>query len=189
MEVSEEQLLTLKELINSLDGFKFDDIKRLYKNSDITTIDKLKEYILNRSKEQKKYLQILLVLNSKQEPHGHYVVIDEYGSIFDPLGRAGLINMENITNDVKEYIIFHSNSDIIQNIDSECCGLLCLLFIYLNIILNNKKRSFVNIRIFRKIIDNLRSDYPDKNIFNLIYELIKTIDGSKEQSSFTHKMV
>ena len=178
MEVSEEQLIKLKELINSFDGLSYERLKELYPNYGITTIDKLKDYILNRTNEQKKYLQIILVLNSEQEKQGHYIVLDEYGCIFDALGRAGLINMTNITPEVKEYIIFHSNSEVIQNIDSECCGLLCLLFIFLNIILNNKKRCFINIRIFKKIIDNLRGDYPDKNIFNLIYELILTIKNN-----------
>ena len=172
---TEEQLLKLKELINSFNGLSYEKLKEFYPNYGITTIDKLKEYILNRSNEQKKYLQILLVLNSKEEPHGHFIVLDSYGGIFDPLGRAGLINMPNITPEVKEYIIFHSNSEIIQNINSECCGLLCLLFVYLNIITLNKNRCFVIVKTFKKIIDNLRSDYPDKNIFNMIYELIMTI--------------
>lgn len=175
MEVTEEKLIKLKNIVNSLDGFKLDKLKEIYPNTDMITIDNLKEYIINRTKEQKEYLQILLVLNSKMEPYGHYVVIDSYGGIFDPLGRAGLINMNNITPEVKEYIIFHSNSDIIQNIDSQCCGLLCLLFVFLNIITLNKNKCFVNIKTFKRIIENLRSDYPDKNIYNLIYELILKI--------------
>lgn len=172
MEVSEEQLSNLRSLVNSLDGFKLDDIKKLYKNVDITTIENLKDYILNRNNEQKEYLQILLVLNSKQEPQGHYIVVDSYGKIFDPLGRAGLINMNNITPEVKDYLYNNSNMDIIQTINSECCGLLCLLFVYLNIITMNKNKCFVNVKTFKKIIDNLRSNYTNKNIFNLIYELI-----------------
>ena len=162
MEVSEEQLINLKNLINSLNGFKLVDIKKLYKNVDITTIDNLKNYILNRSDEQKEYLQILLVLNSKQEPHGHYIVVDSYGRIFDPLGSAGLTNMDNITSEVKDYLYKYSNMEIIQTINSECCGLLCLLFVYLNIITMNKNKCFVNVKTF-------------KNIFNLIYELILDI--------------
>lgn len=177
MEVSEEQLINLKNLINSLNGFKLVDIKKLYKNVDITTIDNLKNYILNRSDEQKEYLQILLVLNSKQEPHGHYIVVDSYGRVFDPLGSAGLTNMDNITSEVKDYLYKYSNMDIIQTINSECCGLLCLLFVYLNIITMNKNKCFVNVKTFKKIIDNLRSDYQDKNIFNLIYELILNINN------------
>ena len=175
---TEEQLLNLKSLVNSLDGFKFDDIKRLYQNCDITTINNLKDYILNRNGEQKDYLQILLVLETEEIPHGHYVVIDSYGHIFDPLGRAGLINMNppgGINSEVKDYLIKFSSKEIIQTINSECCGLLCLLFVYLNIITLNKNKCYVNVKNYKKIIDNLRSDYPDKNIFNLIYELILRI--------------
>lgn len=175
MNPTEEQLLNLKGLINSLDGFKLEKIKEIYPNVDLTTIDKLKEYILNRNDKQKEYLQILLVLNSKQEPHGHYIVVDSYGRIFDPLGIAGLINMDNITSEVKDYLYKYSNMEIIQSINSECCGLVCLLFIFLNIITMNKNKCFVNVKSFKKIVDNLRSDYPDKNIFNLIYELILRI--------------
>lgn len=175
MNPTEEQLLNLKGLINSLDGFKLEKIKEIYPNVDLTTIDKLKEYILNRNDKQKEYLQILLVLNSKQEPHGHYIVVDSYGRIFDPLGMAGLINMDNITSEVKDYLNKNSNMEIIQSINSECCGLVCLLFIFLNIITMNKNKCFVNVKSFKKIVDNLRSDYPDKNIFNLIYELILRI--------------
>ena len=175
MEVSEQQLLKLKSLVNSLDGFKLDRIKEIYPNVDITTIDKLKEYILNRNDKQKEYLQILLVLNSKLEPHGHYIVVDSYGRVFDPLGQAGLINMNNITSEVKDYLYKYSNMEVIQNVDSQCCGLLCLLFVFLNIITLNKNKCFVNIKTFKKIIDNLRGDYTDKNIYNLIYELILKI--------------
>lgn len=171
MEPTEENLLKLKQLINSLDGFKFDDIKRIYPNSDIITIDKLKDYILNRNEEQKDYLQILLVLNSEQEPHGHFICADSYGHIFDPLGNKGLINMNNITPEVRDYLLKFSNMERIQSVDSECCGLLCLLYIFLNLITTKKNKCFVNVKNFKKIIDNLQSDYPDGNIFNLIYEL------------------
>lgn len=172
MNPTEEKLIELKHLINSLDGFRFEDIKRIYPNSDIITIDKLKDYILNRTKEQKEYLQILLVLESEEIKHGHYIVVDSYGHIFDPLGNAGLINMNNITPEVRDYLLKFSNMERIQTINSECCGLLCLLFVFLNLITLNKNRCYVNVKNFKKIIDNLRSDYPDKNIFNLIYELI-----------------
>lgn len=173
--MEETKLIELKNLINSLDGFKFEDIKRLYKNSDIITIDKLKDYILNRNEEQKEYLQILLILESMEIKHGHYIVVDSYGHIFDPLGNAGLINMTNITPEVKDYLLKFSNMERIQNIDSECCGLLCLLFVYLNIITLNKNKCFINVKNFKRIIDNLRSDNTNKNIYYLIYELIMKI--------------
>lgn len=172
---TEEQLINLKNLVNSLDGFIFEDLKKLYKNVDICTIDNLKNYIENRSKEQKEYLQILLVLESKEIHHGHYIVVDSYGHIFDPLGNAGLINMNNITPEVKDYLLKFSNMERIQTINSECCGLLCLLFVYLNIITLNKNRCYIDVKNYKKIIDNLRSDEPDKNIYNLIYELILKI--------------
>ena len=173
--MEETKLIELKNLINSLDGFKFEDIKRLYKNSDIITIDKLKDYILNKNEEKKEYFQILLVLESLEIKHGHYIVVDSYGHIFDPLGNAGLINMTNITPEVKDYLLKFSNMERIQNIESECCGLLCLLFVYLNIITLNKNKCFVNVKNYKRIIDNLRSDNTNKNIYYLIYELIMKI--------------
>lgn len=175
MEITEEKLIDLKNLINSLDGFKFEEMKRIYPNSDIITIDKLKDYILNRTNEQKKYLQILLVLESEEIKQGHYICVDSFGHVFDALGSFGLINMRNITPEVKDYLLKFSNMERIQNINSECCGLLCLLFVFLNLITLNKNRCFVNVKNYKKIIDNLRGDDVNKNIYNLIYELILKI--------------
>ena len=168
----------LEVLVKSLDGLKFETLKRIYPNNDIVLIDKLKEYIHSRDKKHKEYLQILLVLNSKIEPHGHYIVVDSFGNIFDPLGVAGLINLPNCTDEVRDYLNKKSNMFIIQNINSECCGLLCLLFVFLNILLYNKKRCFINVKRFKKIVDNLRTNEPNKNVINLIYDLILSIKNN-----------
>lgn len=179
----------LKSLIESFNGLDYDILKELYPYTDIITIDKLKSYCYNYTKKRP---IILLVLNSKFEHSGHYIVLSFkpllnkilehnlpnnspsirrlknrfYIYIFDPLGVAGLINMPNCNNDTKDFLLNVSNHEVIQNVESQCCSLLCLLFVYINAFVDCPANKFMN------LINQARNENKDSIKF-----LIKMIEA------------
>lgn len=180
----------LKSLIESFNGLEYDILKELYPFTDIITIDKLKTFCYNYTKKRP---IILLVLNSKAEHSGHYVVLSYkpllnkvlqhnlpnnsppikrlknryYIYIFDPLGVAGLINMPNCNNDTKEFLLKVSNHQVIQNIESQCCSLLCLLFVYINAFVDCSATKFMN------LINQARSE--NENVIKFLIDMIEKI--------------
>ena len=159
-------LLKLKSLVSSLNQLSFNNIKELYPHCKITLINDLPKI-----KNNKDYPIILLVLNSEEEKQGHYIVLNSVKDerkniIFDPLGQFGLINMPNCNEETKNYLLSNSNQEVIQSLDSNCCGILCLLYIYINMI------SYCPTKTFLKMINNTREFEPNKNIINYLINLI-----------------
>lgn len=158
----------LEYLINKFNNLEYEHIKQLYPYTKILIINQLYDYINNYEHNIKLDHIILLILNSDYEKSGHYIVFDGQNiEIFDPLGINGLIKFPNCDEKTKNLLMNIGNKISIQNIDSTCCGLLCLLYVYLNNI------CYCPVNKFNSIIQNARNS--NKNIIKYLINLIKII--------------